>query len=550
MPPRRSSSVPQTPVEEFYYQGKASFENLVALANYQERINDARKIVWRDRGEPVVQLPTLRACLVHAGKGGARSAYLAFSIRVSFNLFLLLIKLRRVPRARWFSLVRDAIFGNDCFQFASMMGTFAALYKFLLNALPLLFPVKPPPLLPVDRDDDNEDGSAFPSGATTPGIHMKHREPPQLSLSAQAQMALIRKRTRRWHSTVAGAISGGLALMCETRGRRVAFAQQIFVRGLQGTYNTYSEKWGISIPYGAVLVFSLACGQIMYAFFLRPDTLPPAYNNWILAASKASPDAFALNIQAVQEHTIDLHALGKLISRPDVTPSNLAQLRSLRARVLAGETDIPYYAPCYALHADNNFCTASLFFRFLEVARWMLPIYSALHFLPTLLFRWKSLRKDPLRVLARGTVGSLRSSTFLGMFVVICQSVFCIKHQTYERIMALPPSSLVRQLLPQALIDILLHKRTWWLSGFLTGLALLIEDQRRRAELAMYVLPKGLESLWIAARGRGYVAHTGNWGESVLAAVGMGMVMTIYQNDPQHLSGLVRRILYQFIGPN
>jgi hypothetical protein len=24
----------------------------------------------------------------------------------------------------------------------------------------------------------------------------------------------------------------------------------------------------------------------------------------------------------------------------------------------------------------------------------------------------------------------------------------------------------------------------------------------------------------------------------------------VVQNDPQHLSGLVRRILYQFIGPN
>jgi len=26
-------------------------------------------------------------------------------------------------------------------------------------------------------------------------------------------------------------------------------------------------------------------------------------------------------------------------------------------------------------------------------------------------------------------------------------------------------------------------------------------------------------------------------------------LQSMYQNDPQHLSGLVRRILYQFIGP-
>jgi len=97
---------------------------------------------------------------------------------------------------------------------------------------------------------------------------------------------------------------------------------------------------------------------------------------------------------------------------------------------------------------------------------------------------------------------------------------------------------------------VLISRYTWWLSGFATGLALFVEDERRRAELAMYVIPKALESLWVVARGRGLVFRTGNWGESVLAAVGMGMIMTIYQNDPHHLSGLVRRILYQFIGPN
>jgi hypothetical protein len=146
--------------------------------------------------------------------------------------------------------------------------------------------------------------------------------------------------------------------------------------------------------------------------------------------------------------------------------------------------------------------------------------------------------------------------------------VLCIKHGLYERLMAAPTSSRLRALLPQRLIDVLISRGTWWLCGLSTGLALLIEDPRRRAELAMYVLPKGLESLWVAARGQGLALRTGNWGEGVLAGLGMGMVMvrnarffrnanlmewdgqTIYQNDPQHLSGLVRRILYQFIGPN
>lgn len=41
----------------------------------------------------------------------------------------------------------------------------------------------------------------------------------------------------------------------------------------------------------------------------------------------------------------------------------------------------------------------------------------------------------------------------------------------------------------------------------------------------MYVLPKGLESAWVMARGKGWVFRTGKWGETLLTALGMAMVM-------------------------
>ena len=52
----------------------ASFENLVALANHQEHLREARKIVWRDRGEPAVELADVWECIEHAGRG-ALSVY-------------------------------------------------------------------------------------------------------------------------------------------------------------------------------------------------------------------------------------------------------------------------------------------------------------------------------------------------------------------------------------------------------------------------------------------------------------------------------------------
>ncbi|KAJ7211172.1 hypothetical protein GGX14DRAFT_623662 [Mycena pura] len=535
----------------------ASFENLVALANYQERLKEARKIVWRDRGQPPVDLLTLKDCLEHAGAGGLRSATLAFNIRASFNLVLALIRIHKVPRDHRLALIRDAVFGLDSLRFAAMLGTFASLYKFLINALPILIPaIKPRPRTfssAFDEEDDDDTIElprivSYPnSGSATPSVfNHRRRRSARLSLSAHAQMALIRKRTRRWHAALAGAIAGSLAILWEKQSRRAIIGQQMFVRGLQGTYNSYSEKHGIRVPYGPVLVFALACGQIMYAFTMRPDSLPHSYITWITGASRVPAEGVKINYSAVRQHSIDMLALDTLLSRADTTPTNRSSLMALRTAVLAGEAT-PLYGPCYAVHPWLSSCWSVPVDRFFDVFKWMLPVYSALHFLPSILFRWRLFREDPGRVLLRAGLGSFRSSAFLGVFVVIYQCTNCFKNQLHDRLVASP---LWRRLLPRALVELLISKGSFWVPGFLAGLALLIEDRRRRAELAMYVLPKGLESLWVTARGRGLVFRTGNWGESVLTGLAMGMVMSIYQNDPEHLSGIVRRIMYQFIGPN
>jgi hypothetical protein len=94
-----------------------SFENLVALANYEERLKDARKIVWRDRGELPVEVHDLWECFKHAMRGGlselkslmsipvsephnntSGAGALAFVIRAGVNIILLLTKLKRIKR--------------------------------------------------------------------------------------------------------------------------------------------------------------------------------------------------------------------------------------------------------------------------------------------------------------------------------------------------------------------------------------------------------------------------------------------------------------------
>lgn len=61
------------------------------------------------------------------------------------------------------------------------------------------------------------------------------------------------------------------------------------------------------------------------------------------------------------------------------------------------------------------------------------------------------------------------------------------------------------------LTDALLPGRYYFM-GFSTCLSLFVEEKKRRGELAMYVMPKALESAWASARRRSYVPFSECYG--------------------------------------
>lgn len=64
--------------------------------------------------------------------------------------------------------------------------------------------------------------------------------------------------------------------------------------------------------------------------------------------------------------------------------------------------------------------------------------------------------------------------------------------------MALFASNMV----PEWLLNVLISRTAFFFPGLMTGFALLIEAKHRRGELAMYVLPKALESAWRIGTGK------------------------------------------------
>ena len=195
----------------------------------------------------------------------------------------------------------------------SIAGCFVSLYRILLNAFPIIFPTNIPlstrlsqlyaairtgtlrhRILDAESAlEDIESPTSSPEVSPASSRRTGHAHfaaprarpprPPRearLSINAQAHQQWVRKKTRRWHALIAGAVAGGAAVLFEKKSRQTIISQQLFVRGLQGSYNAYSERKGIRVPYGDVLVFSLACAQIMYGYLLRPETLPRSYIKW------------------------------------------------------------------------------------------------------------------------------------------------------------------------------------------------------------------------------------------------------------------------------
>lgn len=170
----------------------------------------------------------------------------------------------------------------------------------------------------------------------------------------------------------------------------------------------------------------------------------------------------------------------------------------------------PYYGTCSAIHPAQSSCWSVPPIRFFQVARWMLPIYSALHLIPAVLFKRETFMRNPLKVLLKAAIGTGRSSAFLGIFVIIYQCKFpfnsrscgftwfflamnCFKNQSHGFLSTLSPSSPLYPLvqkIPKPLIDLLVSKYSFFIPGLFSGLALFVEEVRQFFPLVILPLFK------------------------------------------------------------
>ncbi|TNY20044.1 hypothetical protein DMC30DRAFT_272138, partial [Rhodotorula diobovata] len=468
-----------------------SLSNLAQLAHDKDRVRSLSTHIYR-RGSRIDRRSYKPKdddeVLAHALRGGIRSLILGSSLRAAINFVIVVLRLTR-KRGLSSKLILHALFGTDVIRFGGMLGLFTFLYKWTLHTLRLY---NPGPLGPA------------------------HFEP--------------------WHAAVAGFVSG-VSVVAEKPSRRVTIGQQLFVRGLQGRYNDLKARGRVRVRHVSVLVFGLSCAQIMYAWLMAPEALPAGYRRWITQASRVSEPCLPVNLSASRSGTFDPSVARRALTwGRGATPLNAARIEAYAQRAeLEGDFGPPF-APCEVVHPWMESCVWNGVDRWHHVFRWIAPVYAALHFLPPLLLRYKAWMKSPSTALLKSLLGTLRSCSFLASFVALFQSLVCLQRTIY-----LSPST------PPWLARLVAHKAWYWFAGLSTGLPLFIEEKKRRRELAMYVLPRGLESVWSVLRAKSYVPFVPG-GEVLLTSVGLAMVMQSYQTAPEHLSGLVRSMLYQFVG--
>ncbi|WVO12586.1 hypothetical protein L204_100191 [Cryptococcus depauperatus] len=490
----------------------ASLDSLILLsANHAERTRffaevsrAGRDLVWRKESERRLLPSNNERAALLALKRGLRSFILAFSVRSGINILLLLFRLLRRRKSKTtLRLLIYTVFALDSWRFGGMMGTFTFLYIFTLHILRLA-----PPLTYYKRRLKH-------------GLWNRATFGPPEREGAEGE--------RRWQAAVAGAV-GSLGLLFESKSRRTGVAQQYV-----SLLSSYTPRMGLHIPYGDLIVFGACCGQIMFAFLMSPETIPKEYYSWIRSASRVPEFAIQANRSLVRNNIIDENMAQKALDYKLITPSNRRQLKVVLQQIRDGAklTSVP----CEMVHPWCNSCLETNFRRFFAVYRFMLPVYSALHLIPMLVLRRHHFKRDPLGMLRRAGWGITRSCSFLGMFVTIYQTLFCARVQILQH-----------QHGTQKLRDLLKKKQVFWAMGFTTCLSLLLEEKKRRAELAMYVLPKALESAWSSAKRRAWVPIV-PFGEAVLGMAAMGMVMDAYKHQPEAMSGFVRKLLFQLVGP-
>ncbi|BGO96741.1 Para-aminobenzoate synthase, subunit I [Rhodotorula toruloides ATCC 204091] len=284
--------------------------------------------------------------------------------------------------------------------------------------------------------------------------------------------------------------------------------------------------------HGDTLVFWLACWRIMFSFFYSPQKLPPGYSKWIMQLARLDPRLlqllrFAREGRYVYGRDADAEVVRVCEGIAKANGKPLASVHPLHTKRI----------DCALVHGQvgAGTCEQNALKRWVRAFLDCLVIYLPVHAIPQLLFNLRRILSQPSSSLARILLAASRSSTFLATFVASIYASVCLIR---TRLPQLVPS------VPQQPLDAGLCVM---LGCAVCGFSVLIENKRRRREMALYVAPRALyamlDDLIPPSLLRGRVGDTlSTLLERLVFSFSAGTVITAAVHRPELVSGVVKGV--------
>ncbi|KAF9171968.1 hypothetical protein BGX21_010598 [Mortierella sp. AD011] len=284
----------------------------------------------------------------------------------------------------------------------------------------------------------------------------------------------------------------------------------------------------------ATALMSITAAVNLYSCILEPDAMPRSYYNFIMQHSglpqKFGPmfpplvETFRSQFKILKDGPPGYENIGipAGVSSHDFIAENISPNI---ATVIP--KDIHHDYQCCAMLHPLYGCNRHAVDTFTGEFGRAIKMYGTLNLIITLAFQHKKLVNEPLSTAKRYTKSTLRSCLFLAVYVLAAFYVPCLSRRILGR-----ESNL-----------------NYLLNGVVAGFAVLIEAPGRQMELALYCLPRALETAWKLMMKRGLVKNV-PFGDIALFSASMGVVMTLYQNEPNMINKHYLSVLTRAFGRN
>ncbi|GAA5926457.1 hypothetical protein JCM3775_001023 [Rhodotorula graminis] len=281
------------------------------------------------------------------------------------------------------------------------------------------------------------------------------------------------------------------------------------------------------------LVFWTASSKIMTAWFYKPELLPPSYGKWILQLARMDPRL----LQLLRYARAGRFVYGK---KPDAEVLEMCTAIAKHAG-----KDASLVNPALIERLDCSFvhgrlgagsCEQNALKRWARAFLDCLLIYLPVHAIPPLLFNFRRLLRSPTSSLLRILVAASRSSAFLATFVASVYLGVCL---TRTRLPQLARGAIAQQPLDAGWCVVV--------GCAMCGASVLIENKRRRREMALYCAPRALYAILDELVPASLVASPAGkalarWAERAVFALASGTVISASVHRPDAVSGIVRGV--------